>query len=217
MIGQTWTFKSSDGLCTTWIDILPGPVSSYYPTGTINLHYSKSSSQCYWDRGSTGTSIDFLVSPVKDGSFFSKGWVVYGQVKWCPFNPCSQEIQKPSSAPYTPYMIIPPVNFTGTLDQTTSYDRFDWPSSSANFQSFISMTPSATVYWRQRFIIDPVTGELTAEAWEGACGHERAKAKPGTGYYSIEDPNDGSPEQQNLYPGVVCTPNPSSVFLTRIN
>jgi hypothetical protein len=26
------------------------------------------------------------------------------------------------------------------------------------------MTPSATVYWRQRFIIDPVTGELTAEA-----------------------------------------------------
>jgi len=215
-LGQVWNFQSIDGTCFTYMNINQVPPSNYYPTGSIDLHISKSSALCYWSPGDAGAVIDFVLSPYDGwlGSFNSKGWVAYfpgGSPFWCPYNPCSQQVQPSSSAVPMPYMAVPaPTLAAGsTVIYDTSYAV--WFYNGGNFDAFdIGPPANPFVPWKTIFSIDftySTTGWARVEAFEGTCGHE-------IWYYSsrgierIEFPNDGSAS---------CIPNPPGTTIVRTN
>lgn len=203
MIGQTWTFRSEDGLCTAWIQVLLPPPSNYYPPGSIMLRFTKSSPQCYWGPGISAAWIDFVLSPSSDGSLFSMGWVAHfpdGLPIWAPYTPYASEVKAPSGQP-VPYMIVPPPSLAAgqSLVYDTSYNRWDFNGD--NFNSFVSGPPVANVSWKTVF----TAGQ--SEQFEGACGHEIWTFIADRGIESIAFPNDRS---------AGCTANPSGTTLHRV-
>lgn len=208
MIGKTFTLQNDDHSCTTWIDVRQPPASDYYPSGSIMLHISKSAPACYWSPGDPQASINFIVSPLGDGSLYSPGWVIYfgGAVPaWvpCHVSPCSSQVQAPAGAA-TAYLFVPPAALDDHTFQfiDTSYDR--WDQAGENFNRFISGDPAANVHWKTAFY--KKNGLAVAEAWEGQCGHE-IWSWDLLGPKFIQFPNDGSPG---------CMASPASSVLTRV-
>jgi len=200
MIGQTWVFQNADATCTTTYRLKPAPSSSYFPAGSIVLNITKSSADCYWAYGTDQASIDFVLSPLADGSFNSLGWVAHfpgALPDWSPFHVYSQQVQTPAGAA-TPYMIVPAptLDASSSIVIETTYDRWDF--NGQNFNSFISGPPVATVYWKTAFYV--VNGDAVSEQWEGVCGHEKWTFAPYRGLIAVEFPNDGSPSCPALPP-----------------
>jgi len=128
MIGQTWVFQNADATCTTTYRLKPAPSSSYFPAGSIVLNITKSSADCYWAYGTDQASIDFVLSPLADGSFNSLGWVAHfpgALPDWSPFHVYSQQVQTPAGAA-TPYMIVPAptLDASSSIVIETTYDRW---------------------------------------------------------------------------------------------
>lgn len=208
MIGQVWLFQNADASCTTTYHVNAPPPSNYYPAGSIVLNITKSSAACYWAYGTDQASVDFVLSPLIDGSFQSKGWVSYFPTvipNWSPWHIYASQVQTPSGA-LTPYMIVPPPTLTASssIVMETSYNRWDFGGQ--NFNSFVTASPAANVYWKTSFYMQGANA--VSEQWEGTCGHEKWTFSANRGLIALEFPNDTS---------ISCTPLSPSNFITRIN
>ncbi len=213
MIGQVWTFTTDDGKCQTFVSPKAIPASNYYPAGTINMSITKpagpTGTPCYWAATVQDAAIDFMLSPMADGSMHSPGWFFHspdGLPSWwpCRTDPCSQEV-KPSSANLPmPYMIVPPPDLQfgipGSLHYRQVIDTGDtsyseWNSEGQNWNDFTAnaaLFHAANQYWRTRFYMTD-TGLAVSEQWEADCGHELWYFAPNVGLVRIESPNDGHP------------------------
>jgi hypothetical protein len=208
MIGQVWIFQNAAQTCTTTIHVNAPPLSNYYPAGSIVLNITKSGADCYWTPGTENASIDFVLSPMPDGSYNSLGWVAYFPTvlpSWSPYHTYASEVQAPAGSP-TPYMIVPPpsLDANSTLIYETSYNRWDY--NGQNFNSFVSGSPVANVYWKTVFYM--LNGQAISDQREGICGHEKWTFAANRGLVSIEFPNDGD---------VTCVTNLQFTTIFRVN
>lgn len=206
MIGQVWVFHNADKSCTTTIHINAAPASNYFTADSIILNFTKSGASCYWAAGTDNASVDFVLSPMPDGSYRSMGWVAYFPTvlpSWAPSHIYASQVQAPAGGP-TPYMIVPPpsISAASSIVMETSYNRWDY--SGQNFNSFVNGTPVANVYWKTSFYMQ--NGNAISEQWEGVCGHEKWTFTANRGLVSIEFPNDGSPS---------CLSNPAATSIFR--
>jgi hypothetical protein len=208
MIGQVWIFQNADASCTTTYHVNAPPASNYFSAGSIVLNITKSSAACYWAYGTDKASIDFVLSPLPDGSFRSMGWISYFPTvlpDWSPFHVYASQVQTPAGSP-TPYMIVPPpaLDANSSIVSETSYNRWDF--NGQNFNSFVSGPAVANVYWKTAFYMQ--NGNAISEQWEGVCGHEKWTFAPNRGLIAVEFPGDGSAS---------CVPLPPSTAISRIN
>lgn len=208
MIGQVWILRNADASCTTTYHVNAAPPSNYYPAGSIVLNITKSSAFCYWAYGTDKASVDFVLSPLPDGSFRSMGWVAYFPTDvpdWSPYHVYASQVQTPAGA-LTPYMIVPPptLDANSSIVTETSYNRWDF--NGQNFNSFVTGAPAANVYWKTSFYMQGATA--VSEQWEGICGHEKWTFAVNRGLISVEFPNDGSG---------TCAALPPSTSITRVN
>jgi hypothetical protein len=208
MIGQVWVFQNADKTCTTTIHVNAPPPSNYYPSGSVVLNITKTGAECYWTPGTENASVDFVLSPMSDGSYRSPGWVSYFPTAlpdWSPYHIYASEVQGPQGAP-APYLIVPPpsLDANSTMVIETSYNRWDF--NGQNFNSFISGPPVASVYFKTVFFMR--NGKAISDQREGKCGHEVWTLEAGKGITSIEFPNDGD---------VTCASNPASTTIFRVN
>lgn len=221
MIGRTDTFSDGAG-CFTFFTYSKMPPSDFFPPDSIIMTITKSAPQCYWSAGTPGASIDFILSPLPDGSFRSMGWVFHAPLGipafWsCRTDPCTQEIQTSAGNAALPYMIIPPADLKPGESRTfgpTAYDLFNSPG--VNFNYFISDSAlhARNQFWLTRFTRSADGHSVKVEQWEGTCGHEVWTLQDGSqglnGPNVIESPNDGPP-------GAPCVPPLTAATITRIS
>src|SRR5437588_6912267 len=77
MIGQTWIFTNDLGDSTS-IKILRPPENNSLSSDCIVLQYSKNRPRAYWEPGSGGAALQFILCPRVDGAWLSAASLMHG-------------------------------------------------------------------------------------------------------------------------------------------
>ena len=77
MIGQTWIFTNDLG-DNTFIKILSPPANNSLSPDCVIFQYAKNRPRAYWEPGSGGAALQFILCPRTDGAWLSAGSLMHG-------------------------------------------------------------------------------------------------------------------------------------------